>query len=318
VRTSARSYAASGIARGERIVSTYNAGPFVAGAALAAFDRLGLCHIPVGSGNTERLIAAVELLKPTVVAMTPSYALHLAEWALKRGTDLAASSVKRVMVAGEPGGGEPGMRLKLEAAWGARVTEAMGIGDISVSLWGECEEQTGMHFSGRGFVHFELIDPETGAEKPLVDGAEGELVLTHLINRSAPLLRFRTRDHVRLSLGQCACGRTSPRVRCVGRTDDMLIVRGVNVFPSAVREVVNEFAPAVAGFIMIRPRMAGVRQEPPLPIKIEVAPGAKVEGLAEHIRVRLRDKLLVTTEIELAPAGSLPRSEYKSKLVEKA
>jgi phenylacetate-CoA ligase len=317
VRTSARSYAASGLERGERIVSTYNAGPFVAGAALGAFDRLGLCHIPVGSGNTERLVAAVELLKPTVVAMTPSYALHLVEWAAARGKDLATSSVKRVMVAGEPGGGEPAMRAKLETGWGASVTEAMGIGDISVSLWGECEQRAGMHFSGRGFVHFELIDPETGSAKRLVDGAEGELVLTHLINRSAPLLRFRTRDHVRLSMGQCACGRTSPRVRCIGRTDDMLIVRGVNVFPSAVREVVNEFQPAVAGVIMIRPRSAGVRQEPPLPIRVELTPGAEAEGLAERIRGRLRDKLVVTTEIELVPAGSLPRSEYKSKLVEK-
>ncbi len=157
------------------------------------------------------------------------------------------SSVKRVMVAGEPGGGEPAMRARLEAAWGASVTEAMGIGDISVSLWGECEEKAGMHFSGRGFVHIELIDPETARSKPIDDGAEGELVLTHLVNRSAPLLRFRTRDHVRMSVGPCACGRTSPRVRCIGRTDDMLIVRGVNVFPSAVREVVNEFAPAVSG-----------------------------------------------------------------------
>jgi phenylacetate-CoA ligase len=317
VRTSARSYAASGLVLGERLVSTYNAGPFVAGAALGAFDRLGLCHIPVGSGNTERLVAAVELLKPTVVAMTPSYALHLAEWAAARGKDLAKSSVKRVMVAGEPGGGEPAMRAKLEAGWGASVTEAMGIGDISVSLWGECEQKAGMHFSGRGFVHFELIDPETGAAMPLADGAEGELVLTHLVNRSAPLLRFRTRDHVRLRMGPCACGRTSPRVRCIGRTDDMLIVRGVNVFPSAVREVINEFAPAVAGVIVIRPRSAGVRQEPPLPISVELAPGAEVEGLAGRIRARVRDKLLLTTEITLAPPGSLPRSEYKSKLIEK-
>ena len=317
VRTSARSYAASGLMRGERIVSTYNAGPFVAGAALGAFDRLGLCHIPVGSGNTDRLVAAVELLHPTVVAMTPSYALHLAEWAEGRGKDLARSSVSRVMVAGEPGGGEPAMRAKLEAGWGASVTEAMGIGDISVSLWGECEQKAGMHFSGRGFVHFELIDPETGAAMPLADGAEGELVLTHLVNRSAPLLRFRTRDHVRLSVGQCACGRTSPRVRCIGRTDDMLIVRGVNVFPSALREVVNEFAPAVAGVIVIRPRFVGVRQEPPLPISVELAPGQTTEGLADRIRARLRDKLLVTTEITLAAPGSLPRSEYKSKLVEK-
>ena len=317
VRTSARSYAASGLTRGERIVSTYNAGPFVAGAALGAFDRLGLCHIPVGTGNTERLMAAVDLLKPTVAAMTPSYALHLAEWARQRGMDLARSSVRRLMVAGEPGGGEPAMRAQLEAAWGASVTEAMGIGDISVSLWGECEAKAGMHFSGRGFVHFELIDPVSGAALPIADGATGELVLTHLVNRSTPLLRFRTRDHVRLSVGACSCGRTAPRVRCIGRTDDMLIVRGVNVFPSAVREVVNEFAPDVTGVIMIRPRAAGVRQDPPLPVRVEIAPGAGSEGLAERIRARLREKLVVSTEIELTPAGSLPRSEYKSKLVEK-
>jgi phenylacetate-CoA ligase len=317
VRTSSRSYAASGLSRGERIVSTYNAGPFVAGAALGAFDRLGLCHIPIGTGNTERLMMAVDLLKPTVAVMTPSYALHLAEWARQRGMDLPGSSVKRVMVAGEPGGGEPAMRAQLEAAWGASVTEAMGIGDISVSLWGECEQKAGMHFSGRGFVHFELIDPVTEQPIPMVDGATGELALTHLVNRSTPLLRFRTRDHVRLGVGPCACGRTAPRVRCIGRTDDMLIVRGVNVFPSAIREVVNEFAPDVTGVLMIRPSRAGVRQEPPLPVTVEAAPGADTAGLAERIRARLRDKLVFTAEVTLAPAGGLPRNEYKSKLIEK-
>jgi phenylacetate-CoA ligase len=192
----------------------------------------------------------------------------------------------------------------------------MGIGDISVSLWGECEARAGMHFSGRGFVHFELIDPASGAAVALTDGATGELVLTHLVNRATPLLRFRTRDHVRIWTGPCACGRTAPRLRCIGRTDDMLIVRGVNVFPSAVREVVNEFAPAVTGVIMIRPRAAGVRQEPPLPVRVEVADGVAKDGLADRIRARLRDKLVVTTDIELVAAGSLPRSEYKSKLVE--
>ena len=317
IRTSSRSYAASGVQRGERVVSTYNAGPFVAGAALASFDRLGLCHIPIGTGNTERLMTAIDLLKPTAAVMTPSYALHLAEWARQRGMDLAASSVRRVLVAGEPGGGEPAMRAKLEAAWDASVTEAMGIGDISISLWGECEQKAGMHFSGRGFVHFELIDPATGEPVQMVDGATGELVLTHLVNRSTPLLRFRTRDHVRLSVGPCVCGRTAPRVRCIGRTDDMLIVRGVNVFPSAVREIVNEFAPAVTGVLMIRPREKGVRQEPPVPITVETAPGADIAGLAEAIRARLRAKLVFTAEIALAPAGTLPRSEYKSKLIEK-
>ncbi|MGO4870765.1 MAG: phenylacetate--CoA ligase family protein [Roseiarcus sp.] len=317
VRTSARTYAASGVVRGERLVSTYNAGPFVAGVALDAFARLGLCHVPVGAGNSERLMAAVKTLKPSAVALTPSYALHLAEWAEKRGLDLPASSVKRLLVAGEPGGGERATRARLEAAWGASVTEAMGIGDISVSLWGECEAKVGMHFSGRGFVHFELIDPASGAAVPIRDGAEGELVLTHLVNRSAPLLRFRTRDHVRLWVGRCACGRAAPRVRCIGRTDEMLIVRGVNVFPSAVREVVNQFAPEVTGVIMIRPRTPGVRQEPPLRVCVEIVNGAS-ERLAERIRERIRETLLVTTDIELIASGTLPRSEYKSNLVEKA
>ena len=316
VRTSARSYGASGVKRGDRIVSTYNAGPFVAGAALDAFARLGLCHIPLGAGNTDRLIMAVEKLKPNVVALTPSYALHLAEWAAARGVDLANSSVERLMVAGEPGGGEPAMRAKLEAAWGASVTEAMGIGDISPSLWGECEAKAGMHFSGRGFVHFELIDPASGAPVPLADGVEGELVLTHLVNRAAPLLRFRTRDHVRLGFGRCACGRTAPRVRCIGRTDDMLIVRGVNLFPTALREIVNEFAPATTGVVMIKPRGLGVRQDPPLPVQIEAVDPSQSE-LAERIRARVREALLVTTEIELVAAGGLPRSEYKSKLIER-
>ena len=317
VTGSARSYAASGVAAGQRIVSTYNAGPFVAGAALAAFDRIGLCHIPVGTGNTERLMRAIELLRPEAAVLTPSYAAYLVEWAAERDFDLRGSSVERVLVAGEPGGGEPAFRAKLEEGWGARVTEAMGIGDIGVSLWGECEEQDGMHLGARGFVHAELIDPETGAALELDDGATGELVLTHLRHRAAPLLRFRTRDHVQVRTSPCRCGRTSPRVRCIGRTDDMLIVRGVNVFPSAVREVVSAFAPEVSGHILVKPQAPGVKQEPPLPVSVELARGATADAaLAEAIRERLRSVLVVQTRVELVPWGSLRRSEYKSKLVE--
>jgi phenylacetate-CoA ligase len=317
VTGSARSYAASGVAAGQRIVSTYNAGPFVAGAALAAFDRIGLCHIPVGTGNTERLMLAVELLRPEAVVLTPSYAAHLVEWAAERNVDLRGSSVERVLVAGEPGGGEPAFRAKLEDGWGAKVTEAMGIGDIGVSLWGECEEQDGMHLGARGFVRAELIEPETGVALEMEDGATGELVLTHLQHRGAPLLRFRTRDHVEVRTSPCRCGRTSPRLRCIGRTDDMLIVRGVNVFPSAVREVVSAFAPEVSGHILVKPQAAGVKQEPPLPISVELARGATADAaFAEAIRERLRNVLVVDTRVDLVPWGSLPRSEYKAKLVE--
>jgi phenylacetate-CoA ligase len=318
VTGSARSYAASGIAAGQRIVSTYNAGPFVAGAALASFDRIGLCHIPVGTGNTERLVRAIELLRPDAAVLTPSYAAYLVEWTAERGVDLRASSVRRVLVAGEPGGGEPAFRARLEDGWGARVTEAMGIGDIGVSLWGECEAQDGMHLGARGFVHAELIDPATGEVIELADGAAGELVLTHLRHRAAPLLRFRTRDRVLVRTARCPCGRTGPRIRCVGRTDDMLIVRGVNVFPSAVREVVSAFAPDVSGNVVVRPQAPGPKQEPPLRVSVELAPRASARAeLAEAIRLRLRDALIVQTRVELVPWGSLRRSEYKSTLVER-
>jgi phenylacetate-CoA ligase len=312
VTASARSYAASGVVAGQRIVSTYNAGPFVAGAALAAFELIGLTHIPVGTGNTERLVKAVEALQPEAVVLTPSYAEYLAE-----SFDLRESSVERVLVAGEPGGGEPAFRAKLEEGWGAKVTEAMGIGDIGVSLWGECEEQDGMHLGARGFVHAELIDPDSCVALEMDDGSAGELVLTHLRHRAAPLLRFRTRDHVRVWTSPCRCGRTSPRVRCIGRTDDMLIVRGVNVFPSAIREVVSAFAPEVSGHILVRPQAAGVKQEPPLPVSVELTEGATAEAALEQaITDRLREVLVVQTRVELVPWGSLRRSEYKSHLVE--
>jgi phenylacetate-CoA ligase len=302
---SARSYGASGVQAGQRIVSTYNAGPFVAGAALASFDRLGLTHIPVGTGNTERVLRAIELLKPEAIVTTPSYAAYLAE-------RVGPSSVQRVLVAGEPGGGEPAFREALEAAWGARVTEAMGIGDIGVSLWGECEQQEGMHLGAYGFVHPELIDPDSGAAIEMADAATGELVLTHLKHRAAPLLRFRTRDHVHVKTSPCACGRSGLRIRCIGRTDDMLIVRGVNVFPSAVREVVNEFRPRVSGHILIKPGRPGVKQDPPLPVVVE----GDDPRLADEIRERIRSVLIVQTQIELVPVGTLERSDYKAKLVE--
>jgi phenylacetate-CoA ligase len=311
VTGSARSYAASGIAAGQRVVTTYDAGPFVAGAALDAFERIGVSHVPVGTGNSERLLQTIEHLRPDAVVLTPSYAAYLLELA-----DLEESSVRRILVAGEPGGGEAAFRARLEDGWGAQVTEAMGIGDIGPSLWGECEEQDGMHLGARGFVHAELIDAATGTALDLGDGVTGELVLTHLRHRAAPLLRFRTRDHVQVRTAPCKCGRTGPRIRCIGRTDDMLIVRGVNVFPSAVREVVSAFAPEVSGHILVKPEAPGVKQEPPLPVVVELQRGVPADAaLADAIRDRLRGALVVQTRVELVPWGSLQRSEYKSKLL---
>jgi phenylacetate-CoA ligase len=187
----------------------------------------------------------------------------------------------------------------------------MGIGDIAASLWGECPAQAGMHFSADEFIHVELIDPDSGRCVEMKDGATGELVYTHLEREAAPLLRFRSRDHVQVWTSKCECGRTSLRARCIGRTDDMLIVRGVNVFPSAVREVVARFQPRVTGAILIRPRSRGVKQEPPLPVLVEGDP-----EMAERISTEIRAALTFTPQIRMVPPQSLPRSDYKSRLVD--
>ena len=313
----ARSYRACGIAPGQRVVLTYNSGPFVAGAVLDAWTRIGATVIPVGSGNTERLVKAFQLLGAEAVGCTPSYALYLADWCRERDIDPLGLGVRHIAVAGEPGGGEPATRALIEEAFGATVREAMGIADVSPSLWGECEEQAGMHFCGRDFVHAELIEPGGDAPVPWEDGAEGELVYTSLRREAMPVVRFRSRDRVVVTARPCSCGRTSVRVRCIGRTDDLLIVRGTNLFPSAVREVVAEFRPRVGGMIQIRPVHTGVRQDAAPRVLVELGEGERAgDDLSRIIRQAIRGKLVATTAIELVPYGTLPRSEYKSQLVD--
>ena len=152
----------------------------------------------------------------------------------------------------------------------------------------------------------------TDASLAFEDGAEGELVYTALIREAMPLLRFRSRDRVVVNARECSCGRGALRVRCIGRTDDLLIVRGVNVFPTAVREVVAELG---GGPILIRPAHEGVRQDAPPRVLVEVA-GEPDAELAAQIRDAIRTKLVVGTDVELVPYGTLPRSEYKSRLVD--
>lgn len=316
---SARSYAACGVRRGRRVVHNYGAGPFVAGALTDTLTRAGITHIPVGTGNTERYVTGIRKMSADALLATPSFALYLIDWLEARGIDPATLGVARIALAGEPGGGDPVIRGRIERAFGCRTNEAMGIGDVSVSLWGECDEQAGMHFGGRDFVHVELIDPASGAALPFEDGAEGELVYTALRREAMPLLRFRSRDHVTVNARPCSCGRTGVRVRCIGRTDDMLIVRGVNLFPTALRAVVTRFAPHVGEVILIRPTRQGVQQDPPLPVRVELAPGVSAPAdLAGRIEAAVRAELIVSVKVELVDHGTLPRSEYKSKLVDYA
>ncbi|MEE4280034.1 MAG: AMP-binding protein [Halieaceae bacterium] len=314
----ARGYTAAGFSKGQKVVVGFNAGPFVAGAVYYGFDKIGCSVIPVGTGNTERMVTAIQKLGATGISCTPSYGLYLIDWCHQHGIDTQSLGLRNMITAGEPGGGDPMVRSKIEDAFGCSVRESMGIGDITLSAWAEDEDGKGMHFMPRGFVHVELIDPASGEPRAWEDGAEGELVYTHLQREAMPMLRFRSRDHVVVTMQDNPTGRTGPRIRCVGRTDDMLIVRGVNLFPTAIRSLLDEFTPHVSGMLQVRPRDQGVLQTPPLPVVIELGrdtPQAP-EGLKERMKAEIRARLLVTTDISFVPYNTLPRETYKSKLVD--
>jgi phenylacetate-CoA ligase len=313
----ARGYTAAGFSAGQKVVVGFNAGPFVAGAVYYGFDKIGCSVIPVGTGNTERMVTAIQKLGATGISCTPSYGLYLIDWCHQHGIDTRSLGLKNMITAGEPGGGDPMVRGKIEEAFGCSVRESMGIGDITLSAWAEDESGMGMHFMPRGFVHVELIDPASGEPKPWEEGAEGELVYTALRREAMPLLRFRSRDHVVVTMQDNPTGRTGPRIRCVGRTDDMLIVRGVNLFPTAIRSLLDDFTPEVSGMLQVRPQDRGVLQTPPLPVVIELGkdtPQAP-EGLRQRMIDEIRARLLVTTDISFVPYNTLPRETYKSKLV---
>jgi phenylacetate-CoA ligase len=314
----ARGYTAAGFRKGQRIAVGFNAGPFVAGAVYYGFDKIGCNVIPVGTGNTERLIGAIRYLGATGISCTPSYGLYLIDWCKEHGLETGALGLKNMITAAEPGGGDPMIRERIETAFGCRVRESMGIGDISLSVWAEDDDGHGMNLAARGFVHAELIDPHTGKNVPWEHEAQGELVYTALRREAMPLLRFRSRDHVVVNMKPNPTGRTGPRIRCIGRTDDMLIVRGVNLYPTAIRGVLADFRPHVAEIFRIRPRARGVSQQPPLPIVVELGPNvmAEPEGLKQRLTDEIRTRLFVNADVQLVPYGSLPRDTYKARLVE--
>lgn len=314
----ARGYTAAGFREGQKIVVGFNAGPFVAGAVYYGFDKIGCSVIPVGTGNTERMVTAIQKLGGTGISCTPSYALYLIEWCQAHGIAPESLGIKNIITAGEPGGGDPMIRSQIEGALGCKVRESMGIGDISLSVWAEDDDAQGMNFMARGFVHVELIDPQSGEPIPWEDGAQGELVYTALQREAMPLLRFRSRDHVVVNMQPNPTGRTGPRIRCIGRTDDMLIVRGVNLFPTAVRSVIENHLDKLTGMFTIRPNSRGVQQEPPLPIQVEVCDDADLHNadLAAKLKAEIKERLLVTTKIELVSRGAVARETYKSKLVD--
>jgi phenylacetate-CoA ligase len=194
----------------------------------------------------------------------------------------------------------------------------MGNSDAAPIIFGECPAQKGMHFCAQEYIVCELIDPDSGDAIEMQDGAQGELVYTLIDRECCPVIRFRTRDRITVFTGPCECGRTSFRIRCTGRTDEMLILLGVNVFPSAIKDVVTAFRPRTTGDMLVLLDEPGPKVTPPLKIQAEYAPGEKdLRTLKEQLEAALREKLVFRADVELVPEGTLPRFEMKAKLIRK-
>ena len=294
---------AAGVGPGDRVFFPFSFGLFVGfWAGFEGARALGALAIPGGGQDTAQRLAAMESLGATAVCCTPSYALHLAEVARERGIALDRLGVRTTVHAGEPGAGIPAVRARIEAAWGARAYDHAGMTEMGAYGF-ECAAQAGLHVNEAEFIT-EVVDPATGRPAD-----EGELVLSNLGRAGSPLLRYRTGDRVRVARAACACGRTFLRLDggILGRVDDMLIVRGVNVFPSALEGIVRRF-PAVDEFV-IEVYRRGQLDEVRLLLEVQGQAGVVAAAVQEAVRVDLG----IRVEAVPVPGQSLPRYELKAR-----
>lgn len=308
----ARAFRTMGAAREDVVLHAAGLTLFVGGLPIRdAFERIGATLVPIGTGASEKALLALESLGVTALHSTPSYARYLAEYLRAHGRDPREFGLRKVFVGGEPGGGEPAFRAHVEQEWGAAVTEGLGNADMAPVLFAEPPGAGGMRFTGGRHVVVELVDPDTGEPVAAEPGATGELVYTSVDRECCPLLRFRTRDRVVVT-GATAEG--VPLIRCVGRTDDMLIVLGVNVFPSAVRDLVQTLHPRTTGAVQIVLPAQGPRVEPPLRVEAEWGEPCDRDALGRELESLIRSRLSVRAAVTLVPPGSIERSEMKTRL----
>lgn len=275
---------------------------------------MGATCIPAGSQESERQIRAIFEFGTTVICGTPSFIVHLAEVARGMGLDPAASPVRCIIVGGEPGGSLPATRRRIEAAWGARCYDAYGSLEFQ-PIGFDCAEQTGLHLA-EDHAYAEILDPDS--EQPCADGQPGVLVLTHLAKQAGPLVRWWTGDVVVRSSEPCACGRTHARLLggVRGRADDMIVVRGVNLFPSAVEAVVRAepgFGEEYQIVIDDSVRDAGSGFINGIRLRVEAEPGGDAAALSAQLASVIKAKLQVRAKVEVLPMGSLPRATHKAQ-----
>jgi phenylacetate-CoA ligase len=312
-----RTYYASGVHEHHGVLSTFGAGPFVAGHTYFVLARIGARIVPVGPGDADRVLFGMRAGIFDTLMTTPSFAQYLANRLEKSGEEVAPLS--HVVTGGEPGGGIPAVRDHIQTVLGGTVNEVMGIGDVAPSLFGECPQQQGMHFCGGGHVWVEMVDPDSREPMTIEPGAVGELAYTHLTRQAMPMVRFLGGDIVRIEGTSCGCGRATFRMRILGRRDDMFIVRGVNVYPSAILAVVGDFRPRVTGRARVVRSGPDVSVEPPVPIEVEVpAEHVADAALAAEIEKAIRAVLTFRCKVELVDEADFGEAGYKTRLVRQA
>lgn len=299
-------YRAAGVSESDRIFFAFSFGPFIGfWAAFAGAEKIGALAISGGAQDSLQRLKNLIELRATALCCTPSYALHLAEVAAKENIKLRDSEIKKIVVAGEPGGSIPGTKVRIEEAWGAKLYDHTGATEVGAHGF-TCVAQNGVHINEGEFIA-EVIDPLTGKYSD-----EGELVITNLDRLGSPIIRYRTGDQVRLNRATCKCGRTFARMEggIIGRIDQMLIVRGVNIFPSAIESIVRAH-PEVEEFAI---EVERVEEMDELTVRVEInGADASRSAIAEKIARDCAHRLGLRVKVLVAPENSLPRFELKAK-----
>jgi len=302
-------YRAAGVCESDLVFCAFSFGPYLSHwAAIDGARHIGALAISGGGLTSEQRLRTILDNRCTVLVCTPTYALHLAEVAQRLSLDLASSAIRITIHAGEPGASVDSVKSNIEQFWGATCFDHAGATEVGAWAF-ECQAQTGaIHLNELEFI-FEVIDPNSG-ESPL-DGRHGELVVTTLSRPGMPVLRYRTGDLVELLEDPCPCGRTSVRIKggVLGRADDMLIVRGVNLYPSAIDNVIRAQQSIVEYEVEIR-RIAGMDD---LLIKTEIGDKKIFSDVKEALVSEFRSQLNIRVSVDFAEAGSLPRYEFKAR-----
>ncbi len=304
-----RCYAMAGVTAADRVQITPGYGLWTAGIGFqAGAERLGAMAVPMGPGNTEKQLQMMIDLHTTVLCATSSYALLLAEEIARRGLK-DRISLKKGIIGSERWGEK--MRRRISQELGIQLYDIYGLTEIyGPGIGISCGENSGIHYWD-DYVYIEIVDPVTG--KVLPDGEIGEIVITTLQKEGAPLLRYRTHDLSRILPGRCACGSRYPRLDTImGRTDDMIKVKGVNIFPSQIEELLSSIAGVSSEYRLTIEHLQGRDH---CILSAEAESGADAERLRTEVQSLFKTKIGITVQTEITPLGTLPRSEKKTKRV---